>query len=141
MKVKICTIIHTSESSGQQPKNDDEEKVQDIYHVVVEEVNEEEVFEEEVKEVPPLEDRGQATINNLKEALPHLKQCYAWGEVMLLACKSLNCVQLKKSEKNVSWVENPKGRLKQKLGHQKKKKVVHWVENSKGRLKQKLGQT
>lgn len=58
LKVTQHTVIHTSQCLS--------------HHVAVEEV------EREVdKEVPPLENRGQATINDLKKVAPCLKQCYA----------------------------------------------------------------
>lgn len=67
--MKRRTIIHTGQSSNQRVQKDDEDvMVQDVYHVAVEEVNEDKLSEEDIKKAPrQLKDEGQATIDDLKE--------------------------------------------------------------------------
>ncbi|BFG37668.1 hypothetical protein CerSpe_239420 [Prunus speciosa] len=69
LKVKRRTIIHTRKTLSQQNRGDDEEvEVLAIHHVTIKELDEEEPFEDEVHKAPPaLEDRGQATVDELKE--------------------------------------------------------------------------
>ena len=60
--------IHWSILEPTSEGDDKEEMVQGVYHVAVEEVDEEEVSEKDIKEAPPqLKDRGQVTIDDLNE--------------------------------------------------------------------------
>lgn len=66
LNVKWRTIIHRGQSSNQQAQEDDkEEMVQGVYHITVEEADEDEVSKEDIKEAPlQLEERGQTTIDD-----------------------------------------------------------------------------
>ncbi|KAM1027360.1 hypothetical protein ACFX2A_041136 [Malus domestica] len=69
LKVKRRTIIHTRQSSCQQAQEvNTEEEVQDVFHITIQEGEEDEILEEDVIAAPSqLEDGGQATVDDLKE--------------------------------------------------------------------------
>ncbi|KAM1343604.1 hypothetical protein ACFX2F_007784 [Malus domestica] len=69
LKVKRHTIIHTGQSSCQQAREvNTEEEAQDVFHITIQEGEEDEILEEDVIAAPSqLEDGGQATIDDLKE--------------------------------------------------------------------------
>ncbi|KAM2064856.1 hypothetical protein ACFX16_028201 [Malus domestica] len=69
LKVRMCTIIHTGQSSRQQARKDDTaEKAQYVFHITIQEGKVDEIPEEDVTTAPPqLEDWGQATVDDLKE--------------------------------------------------------------------------
>ncbi|KAM1291749.1 hypothetical protein ACFX13_019139 [Malus domestica] len=69
LKVKRRTIIHTGQSSCQQTQGVNiEEEAQDVFHITIQEGEEDEILEEDVITAPSqLEDGGQATIDDLKE--------------------------------------------------------------------------
>ncbi|KAM2903506.1 hypothetical protein COP2_003313 [Malus domestica] len=60
LKVRKRTIIHTGQSSRQQAQGEDtEEKVQDVFHITIQEDEEDEILEEYVTTAPlQLEDEG-----------------------------------------------------------------------------------
>ncbi|KAM1164797.1 hypothetical protein ACFX2G_024745 [Malus domestica] len=69
LKVKRRTIIHTGQSSCQQTQGVNiEEEAQDVFHITIQEGEEDEILEEDVITAPSqLEDGGQATVDDLKE--------------------------------------------------------------------------
>ncbi|KAM2197686.1 hypothetical protein ACFX1Q_001056 [Malus domestica] len=69
LKVRRRTIIHTGQPSRQQARKDDtEEEVQDVFHITIQGGKEDKIPGEDVAAAPPqLEDRGQATVDDLKE--------------------------------------------------------------------------
>ncbi|KAM1471166.1 hypothetical protein ACFXTN_038119 [Malus domestica] len=69
LKVSRGTIIHTGQSSRQQAQVDDtEEEVQDVFHITIQKGKEDQIPEEAVIDASPqLEDKGQATVNDLNE--------------------------------------------------------------------------
>ena len=69
LKVRRRTIIHTSQSSCQQAQEDGtEEEVQDVFHITIQEDQENEIPEEDVIATPSqLKDGGQTTVDDLKE--------------------------------------------------------------------------
>ncbi|KAM1762297.1 hypothetical protein TB1_004858 [Malus domestica] len=69
LKVKRRTIIHTGQSSCQQaPEVNTEEEAQDVFHITIQEGEEDEILEEDVIAAPSqLEDGGQTTVDDLKE--------------------------------------------------------------------------
>ncbi|KAM2690737.1 hypothetical protein EV1_043866 [Malus domestica] len=69
LKVKRRTIIHTGQSSCQLAREvNTEEEAQDIFHITIQEGEEDESLEEDVIAAPSqLEDGGQATVDDLKE--------------------------------------------------------------------------
>ncbi|KAM1132646.1 hypothetical protein ACFX19_047714 [Malus domestica] len=69
LKVKRRTIIHTGQSSCQQTQGvNTEEEAQDVFHITIQEGEEDEILEEDVITAPSqLEDGGQATVDDLKE--------------------------------------------------------------------------
>ncbi|KAM3016254.1 hypothetical protein FF2_000296 [Malus domestica] len=69
LKVKRRTIIHTRQSSCQQAREvNTEEEAQDVFHITIQEGEEDEILEEDVIAAPSqLEDGGQATVDDLKE--------------------------------------------------------------------------
>ncbi|XP_020410515.1 uncharacterized protein LOC109946596 [Prunus persica] len=69
LKVKRRTIIQTRKALNQQNESDDKEvEILVVLHVMIEELDEEEPFEDEVYDAPAaLEDGGQATVDELKE--------------------------------------------------------------------------
>ncbi|KAM2067327.1 hypothetical protein ACFX1T_043672 [Malus domestica] len=69
LKVKRRTIIHTGQSSCQQAREvNSEEEAQDVFHITIQEGEEDEILEEDVIAAPSqLEDGGQATVDDLKE--------------------------------------------------------------------------
>ncbi|KAM1480740.1 hypothetical protein ACFX2I_027854 [Malus domestica] len=68
LKVKRRTIIRTGQSSCQLAREDNtKEEAQDVFHITIQE-GEEEILEEDVMAAPlQLEDGGQATVDDLKE--------------------------------------------------------------------------
>ncbi|KAM1054793.1 hypothetical protein ACFX2C_002110 [Malus domestica] len=68
LKVKRHTIIHTGQSSCQLAQEvNTKEEAQDVFHITIQE-GEEEILEEDVIAAPSqLEDGGQATVDDLKE--------------------------------------------------------------------------
>ncbi|KAM2045314.1 hypothetical protein ACFX1T_009523 [Malus domestica] len=69
LKVKRRTIIHTGQSSCQLAREvNTEEEAQDVFHITIQEGEEDESLEEDVIAAPSqLEDGGQATVDDLKE--------------------------------------------------------------------------
>ncbi|KAM1353364.1 hypothetical protein ACFX2H_032864 [Malus domestica] len=75
LKIKRPTIIYTGQSSCQQiqedgteGEDDTEEEVQDVFHMTIQEGKEDEIPEEDVTAAPPqMKDKGQATVDDLKE--------------------------------------------------------------------------
>ncbi|KAM2675582.1 hypothetical protein EV1_002329 [Malus domestica] len=69
LKVRRRTIIHTGQSSCRPAQEDDtEEEFQDVFHITIQESEEDEIPEEGVTAAPPqLEDGGQSTVDDLKE--------------------------------------------------------------------------
>ncbi|KAM2122479.1 hypothetical protein PS2_019000 [Malus domestica] len=71
LKVRRRTIIHIGQSSCQQAQGDGtEEAVQDVFHITIQEDEEDKVPEEDVTDAPSqLKDGWQATVNDLKELI------------------------------------------------------------------------
>ncbi|XP_070660541.1 uncharacterized protein [Malus domestica] len=69
LKVKRRTIIHTGQSSCQLAREvNTEDEAQDVFHITIQEGEEDESLEEDVIAAPSqLEDGGQATVDDLKE--------------------------------------------------------------------------
>ncbi|KAM1674509.1 hypothetical protein ACFX2K_040569 [Malus domestica] len=69
LKVKRRTIIHTGQSSCQQTQGVNiEEEAQDVFHITIQEGEDDEILEEDVITAPSqLKDGGQATVDDLKE--------------------------------------------------------------------------